>query len=175
MLSVCRIEKSKRIDWMLRSLAALEQATPALSRRANWRLDLAGKGPQIAPLQELAISLGIADHVHFLGFVSDEEVEALYRRAHLFLMPAVQGYGLPALESLQRGLPVVLHRESGVSDILLDTPWATVLTGGPESLTPAIDQAIQGILLGAQIGVPLPDMPTEDGWAAEVARLCHWV
>ena len=35
-------------------------------------------------------------------------------------MPAVQGYGIPAIESLQRGIPVLLHRESGVSDILLE-------------------------------------------------------
>ena len=49
MLSVCRIEANKRIDWILRSLAALERATPSLSSRANWRLDLAGKGSAHPP------------------------------------------------------------------------------------------------------------------------------
>jgi len=175
MLSVCRIEPNKRIDWMLRSLAALEKASPALSSRVDWHLDLAGKGSLIAPLKELAVELGIAERVHFLGFVSDEDLDVLYGKSHLFLMPAVQGYGIPAIESLQRGIPVVLHRESGVSDILLGTPWATVLTGGPETLTPALASAIEGVISGAHFDVPPPRIPTEEEWASEVAELCGWV
>src|ERR1039457_4174775 len=41
MLSVCRIETNKRIDWILRSLAELEHASPSLSSQRAWRLDLA--------------------------------------------------------------------------------------------------------------------------------------
>ena len=175
LLSVCRIDSNKRIDWILRSLAELEDAAPPLSSRADWRLDLAGKGPLIAPLTELARSLGIAGRVHFHGFVPDAQLQGLYDQAHLFLMPAVQGYGIPAIESLERGIPVLLHRESGVSDILLSTPWATVLTGGPETMTPALSAAIAGVLDGLPHAAPLPHLPTEDEWAAEVARLCNWV
>ncbi len=175
MLSVCRIEANKRIDWILRSLAALERATPSLSSRANWRLDLAGKGPLIPQLTELAASLGIANRVHFHGFVPDAELQALYDQARLFLMPAVQGYGIPAIESLQRGIPVLLHRESGVSDILLESPWATVLTGGEDQMPAALAAAIDGVLTGRHHAAPLPSLPTEDGWAEQVARLCGWV
>jgi glycosyltransferase involved in cell wall biosynthesis len=175
MLSVCRIEANKRIDWILRSLAALERAAPSLSSRANWRLDLAGKGPLLASLTELAASLGIANRVHFHGFVSDAELQSLYDQAHLFLMPAVQGYGIPAIESLLRGIPVLLHRESGVSDILLETPWATVLTGGEDQMPAALAAAIEAVLAGRHHAVPLPSLPTEDGWAEQVARLCGWV
>lgn len=175
MLSVCRIESNKRIDWILRSLAALEAASPRLSDRADWRLDLAGKGPMLAELTALAQTLGLGSRVRFHGFVPDDQLQALYDQAHLFLMPAVQGYGIPAIESLQRGIPVLLHRESGVSDILRDTPWATVLTGGPESLPPALSSAIEGVLRGAHHPAPLPSIPTEDQWAEQVARLCHWV
>jgi glycosyltransferase involved in cell wall biosynthesis len=175
MLSVCRIEANKRIDWLLRSLAELERATPGLSAHTAWRLDLAGKGPLLEPLTEVAASLGIADRVHFHGFVPDDELQTLYDRAHLFLMPAVQGYGIPAIESLERGIPVLLHRESGVSDILLETPWVTVLTGGPESMTPALGAAIDGALKGHHHAVPPPALPTEDQWAERVAQLCGWV
>lgn len=175
LLSVCRIEANKRIDWMLRSLAELERATPALSSQADWRLDLAGRGPMVEELRALAASLGIGSRVFFHGFVPDGELQAFYDRAHLFLMPAVQGYGIPAIEALQRGIPVLLHRESGVSDILLDTPWATVLTGGAEGMTAALGTAIEGVLMARQSAVPLPVLPTEEQWAAEVARLCGWV
>jgi glycosyltransferase involved in cell wall biosynthesis len=175
MLSVCRIEGNKRIDWILRSLGELERADPPLSSRSAWRLDLAGKGPLIEPLTKLAASLGIGDRVHFHGFVSDADLEKLYDKAHLFLMPAVQGYGIPAIESLQRGIPVLLHRESGVSDILLETRWATVLSGGPEKMTAALNTAIRGTLEGAHHHAPLPEIPTEEDWAAKVAELCGWL
>src|SRR5205807_179559 len=175
MFSVCRIEANKRIDWILRSLAELEQAETPLSTRIDWRLDLAGSGSLIPTLQSMAQDLGIGNRVHFHGFVSDQNLDHLFSQAHLFLMPAVQGYGIPAIESLQRGIPILLHRESGVSDILLDTSWVRVLTGGPENVTTALAQAIEGVLTGRHHTVPLPSLPTEDEWAERVARLCGWV
>ncbi len=175
LLSVCRMEANKRIDWLLRSLAELENATPALSSRVAWHLDLAGDGSLLGPLRELAVELGISDRVQFHGFVPDADLQRLYDRAHLFLMPAVQGYGIPAIESLRRGIPVLLHRESGVSDILLDTPWATVLSGGQDGMTAALSPAVDGVLAGRHEGVALPPLPTEEEWAEQVARLCGWV
>ncbi len=160
----------------MRSLAALEAASARLSDRADWRLDLAGKGPMLEELTALAQTLGTRRAASgSTALCQIDQLQALYDQAHLFLMPAVQGYGIPAIESLQRGIPVLLHRESGVSDILLDTPWATVLTGGPESLPPALSSAIEGVLRGAHHPAPLPSIPTEDQWAEQVARLCHWV
>lgn len=179
MLSVCRIEANKRIDWLLRALHTLEQSAEApltgrLSELVDWHLDLAGKGSLIAELTQLAQTLGIADRVHFHGFVSDEDLDRLYAAADLFLMPAVQGYGIPAIEALERGLPVLLHRESGVSDILLDTPWATVLSGGEEGAAAALARAIAALLDGGYRNVPRPGLPTEAEWAGRVAELCGW-
>jgi glycosyltransferase involved in cell wall biosynthesis len=175
MFSVCRIEANKRIDWMIGSLAELERSTPSLSSRIDWRLDLAGKGSLIPSLQEIAQRLGIGDRVHFHGFVSDNDLEQLYAQAHLFLMPAVQGYGIPAIEALNRGIPVLLHRESGVSDILLDTPWATVLNGGEDQMTGALRTAIDGVLQSRHHYIAQPHLPTEDEWAEQVATLCGWL
>jgi glycosyltransferase involved in cell wall biosynthesis len=175
LLSVCRIEPNKRIDWLLRSLAALEHGDQPLSSKVDWHFDLAGKGSIIPELTRLSESLGIASRVHFHGFVSDEELESLYTKAHLFLMPAVQGYGIPAIEALRRNLPVLLHRQSGVSDILLDTPWATVIEGDESGLTPMLAQAIQGIRTGRHALVPAPSIPTEDGWARQIVSVCGYL
>jgi glycosyltransferase involved in cell wall biosynthesis len=175
MFSVCRIEPNKRIDWMIRSLAQLERADKPLSSIIDWRLDLAGRGSLIPTLRDMTQTLGISDRIHFHGFVPDEDLELLFAQTHLFLMPAVQGYGIPAIESLQRGIPVLLHRESGVSDILLNTPWATVLTGGEENMTPALRSAIESILQSRHHAVAQPHLPTEDEWAERVATLCNWL
>ena len=153
LLSVCRIEPNKRIDWLLEALAELERGIvppleAPLSRLVDWHFDVAGQGPLLDELRALAQRLGIAQRVRFHGFVPDTDLEALYARADLFLMPAVQGYGIPAIEALGRGIPVFLHRESGVSDILLDTRWATVMEGGKANTAVALAQSIDGILHG---------------------------
>jgi glycosyltransferase involved in cell wall biosynthesis len=175
LFSVSRIEGNKRIDWILNALAALESAPTPLSQRIDWRLDLAGKGAQIEALRQMAATLGIAHRVTFHGYVSDERLEQLYDQAHLFLMPALQGYGIPAIEALHRGIPVLLHRESGVSDILLSTPWAIVMEGNEPAFQPALETAIATVLEGRQLPHPLPPSPTEDDWAERVATLCKWL
>jgi glycosyltransferase involved in cell wall biosynthesis len=174
MLSVSRIEANKRIDWMLHALHALEVEQPPLSQRADWKLDIAGKGTLIEGLRKRAEELGLGERVHFLGFVSDEDLRTLFQRAHLFLMPAVQGFGIPAVEALAAGIPVLLHRESGVSDILRETPWATVFEGDQNAMAPALKAAINRVIAGTQIGQPLPPISTEDEWAELVARYCGW-
>lgn len=168
LLSVSRVEANKRIDWILRALASL-QNLPA------WRLDIVGDGSARSELHDLCRQLGLGDRVSFYGFVSDAVVETLYDAAHLFLMPARQGYGIPAIEALQRGIPVLVHRDSGVSDILRATPWCTVIEGGEGALAASLAQAIAAAVAGHQLGQPLPAFPTEDDWAAAVAAACGWI
>ena len=174
-LSVCRLEDSKRIDWILRSLAALEVQESALHARKDWRLDVVGEGTREGELRRLAAELGLADRVVFHGLVSDERLEEIYGEADLCLMPAVQGYGLPALEALTRKIPVVMHVQSGVSEILGGSPWVEIITGGEESLTAGLDAMVGRLLAGALSERTLPEFPTESQWAEEVCRLCGWI
>jgi len=175
LLSVSRVEPNKRIDWILAGLAGLEKRRPRLSQRVDWLLDVVGGGSMIDRLSETARKLGLEDRVTFHNFIDDQHLEAIYDQADLFLMPARQGYGIPAAEALSRGIPVLLHRDSGISDILLDTPWATVMEGGEETMAETLDRAIRSVLSQSHLKAPLPDLPTEDGWAEQVARICGWV
>ena len=175
LLSVCRLEGSKRIDWILRSLTALEAQEPPLHERKDWRLDVVGEGSCEGDLRSLANSLGLADRVVFHGLVSDERLEEIYNKADLFLMPAVQGYGLPALEALTRKIPVVMHAQSGVSEILGGTPWVEIIMGGEETLTAGLDVMVSRLLADGLFEQDLPDFPTETQWAEEICRLCGWV
>lgn len=55
--------------------------------------------------------LGLEERVHFLGFVSDRELVGLYNRAEVFVMPSLyEGFGMPALEAMACGCPVVTTR-----------------------------------------------------------------
>ena len=179
LFSVSRVEGNKRIDWIIDALAELEHCADTLSSplsaQTDWQLDIAGKGSQLEAMRALTRKHGLEHRIRLHGFVSDAELEELYNAADLFLMPAVQGYGIPAIEALQRGIPVLLHRDSGVSDILLDTPWATVLTGGASCMRSTLAQAITSVRENRHIAAPLPEIPSEDTWSEQVATLCEWV
>lgn len=170
LLSVCRLQASKRVDWMLRALAQ-EDGQRDLG---EWRLHVAGAGPQREALQALALQLGIHERVSFHGFVSDEQLEALYRQAHIFLMPARQGFGLPAIEALYRHSAVVLNRESGVSEILEGTPWVLIAESGERAFASALRAMLRRVREEGFFAQPLPPLPSMPAWADEVIETLGW-
>lgn len=174
MLSVSRLEHNKRIDWILHALARLDLKTQTRPTKIAWHLDVVGDGSKRSKLQEQAHQLGLASSVTFHGLVSDARLEEFYSAASLFLMPAVQGYGLPALEALSRKVPVVMHRDSGVSEILHGTPWVELIDGDIESLSFAIGRMLSRIESGGLATQPLPAFPSEADWADEICRICGW-
>lgn len=85
----------------------------------GWTLQVAGDGPDRAPAEELARSLGVADAVRFLGFRDD--VERLMARASVLLATCpIEGFGLTVLEAMASGLPVVAPDTGGPAEILQD-------------------------------------------------------
>lgn len=175
MLSICRLEASKRLDWMLDALAALRDSATSMSSVDSWTLHFVGEGSERARLQAHAERLGLAPRVVFHGAVSDERREALFHSADLFLMPAAQGYGLPALEALARRIPVIVHRDSGVSEILGSSPWVEIIDGGVDQLSRAMRTMMQRIAGTDLAGAAAPRYPTESDWAYEISRICGWI
>jgi glycosyltransferase involved in cell wall biosynthesis len=169
-LSISRLEHNKRIDWILESAAELLKLglCPAL------HLDIVGDGAHRNALQRQAAALDLGSSVTFHGFVNDEKLESLYSAASLFVMPAVQGFGLPALEALYRQVPVVMHVQSGVSEILAHCPWVICFSGGTRELTNALkmhlDRSADRLLDPATIGT----LPTEETWAREIVQAMDW-
>jgi len=172
MLSVSRLEPNKRIDWILRALAALN-ATNSL-KKVDWVFEIVGHGPAADSLKKLAHELGLANQTFFLGHVSDEDLAEAYSRASLFIMPAVQGYGLPALEALEWGIPTIVHKDSGVSEILRGTPWAELVDGNNGSLARAIGSMIERLESKSFFDSNMPRVPTNSEWAKAVCRACGW-
>lgn len=79
----------------------------------------AGTGDMEHRLIEGAAWLGLADKVKFVGFVREQEREKLYRSADLFVMPSVsEPFGIVPLEALVCGTPVLISKQSGVSEVL---------------------------------------------------------
>ena len=63
--------------------------------------------------------IGLTDRVRFLGFIPDEDLPALYSGAMLFLFPSLyEGFGLPVLEAMSCGTPVVCSNRSSLPEIV---------------------------------------------------------
>lgn len=173
-LSVSRLEPNKRLEWILRAFAALDARSPPLRQTLNWRFNVVGEGSQREPLRNLAMDLGISQRVHFLGRLSDQELEDVFTTTHTFLMPAYQGYGLPALDALARGVPVVMHRQSGASELFPKSPWVELIESGTDDITDPIMRMTERILSGVLDRTVRPSLPTSTEWASAISVACGW-
>lgn len=106
-----------------KNLSRLVQAFSELqAKKPDLKLVLTGGGQGNSyfydQLRELAKRLGIADKVVFAGFVSEAELAGLYREASLFVFPSLsEGFGLPGLEAMEYGTPVMAAGASCLPEI----------------------------------------------------------
>jgi glycosyltransferase involved in cell wall biosynthesis len=89
------------------------------------RLTIVGEGPLRSELQKLARQLKIDHHVTFTGFVSQEQLRAVYYGSHIFLHPSETGSdgnqeGVPnsMLEAMASGLPVFATQHGGIPEAI---------------------------------------------------------
>lgn len=75
------------------------------------------KGWKYEDILEAPSKYGVADRVKFLDFVSDEELEVLYRNAVCFVLPSLyEGFGLPVVEAMKYGCPVITSNVSSLPE-----------------------------------------------------------
>ncbi len=112
-LFVGRMTLQKGPDYFLRA------AKIALKYRPNTLFVMAGSGDMEHQIMREAGHLGIANNVLFAGFLRGEELSQMYRSADVFVMPSVsEPFGITALESLAHGTPILVSKQSGVSELI---------------------------------------------------------
>jgi glycosyltransferase involved in cell wall biosynthesis len=80
---------------------------------------IVGSGDMEGQIMREAASMGISNKVLFPGFLRGKELSDAYKSADLFVMPSVaEPFGLTSLESLVHGTPVLISKQSGVSEVL---------------------------------------------------------
>ena len=83
------------------------------------QLDLVGEGDARQDYEELAERLGVADRVHFLGYVPRNKIANHYKSAHVFVLPSYnEGMSVATLEAMAAGLPLLLTRTGGSLDFV---------------------------------------------------------
>ncbi len=85
----------------------------------NVRFVMAGSGDMTRRMIELAAQMGIGHRVLFTGFLRGPDVERVFRMADLYVMPSVsEPFGIAPLEAMQNDVPVIISKQSGVSEVL---------------------------------------------------------
>ena len=107
-----------------KNLPRLLQAFQRVLKRTEsaCRIILVGKDEQHRGSLETVIQqLGLGSSVTFAGLVEDDDLPALYSCAQVVLLPSLyEGFGLPALEAMACGAPVVVSRSSSLPEIVGD-------------------------------------------------------
>ena len=99
----------------------LLRATAEMVRlRQDFLLLIAGEGPLLGRVRSLVGELALTGYVRLLGVIDEERLPDLYRTADLYVQPdtELQGFGLPVIEALACGTPVLANRTGGVCEVL---------------------------------------------------------
>jgi glycogen synthase len=108
-----RITMQKGPEYFLRA------ARKVVDRYDKIRFVMAGSGDMIQQCIREAADLKLGRHVTFTGFLRGGDVARIFRMADLYVMPSVsEPFGIAPLEAMSHDVPVIISRQSGVSEVL---------------------------------------------------------
>jgi colanic acid/amylovoran biosynthesis glycosyltransferase len=146
-----RLSSEKGLEFLLQALKLL------LELNYNIELRLAGDGPSRIKLEAMAQNLKINDSVHFLGYLSEEQVTRELQSADLFVLSSLaEGLPISAMEAMAVGVPVVATNIAGTSELVEHGKTGILVRpSDAEALADAIVRMIEDHgfrLLAAELG-----------------------
>ncbi len=120
-LAVGTVEPRKNFLGLIKAYHLLQQRQKdvpdlVIAGRLGWMYDETLAMPE---------KLGVAEKVKFLQYVSEDTLSALYRDAVALVYPSLyEGFGLPVIEAMSEGIPVVTSRQGALAEVGGDAVWA---------------------------------------------------
>ena len=157
-----RLSKKKSPDLLLRAFAKLSRAFAGNST------EIAFVGPDesgmLGRLKEMARDLGIAQRVHFLGALFEQEKWAAYQDADAFVLPSQnENFGNTAAEAAAVGTPVIVTRECGVASFLGDR-GALIVPHEEDAIFRAMERLLGDENLHEQLATGCREAVARLGW-----------
>ena len=141
LLSVRRLVRRMGLEGLIEAMVAVRETVP------DALLLIAGRGPQAPALQEQIDRRGLADHVRLLGFVPGVDLPLAYAAADVSVVPtvALEGFGLPTVESLASGTPVIVTPRGGLPEAVADLdPQLICSDATPAALAERLTDVLAG-------------------------------
>jgi len=129
-------DPNKGLEFLLHALALLPQEVT---------LRVLDDFPAFTPLEKTLRGLQLESRVRFSGKVSAEELERAYRAASIVVLPSLfEGFGLPAIEALAAGTPVVATRAGALPEVIGDARAGQLVPlRDPPALAKAIAETLE--------------------------------
>jgi glycosyltransferase involved in cell wall biosynthesis len=124
-LFIGTLEPRKNLERLIRALAQVHRLgrriSLALVGQQGWHME----GHQGHPgLQDLVRDLGLEPYVHYLGYVPTGDLPGLLSLTTVFAFPSLyEGFGLPAVEAMACGAPVLTSRNTAMAEICADAAY----------------------------------------------------
>ena len=97
----------------------VEAAYKVLQMDKNVRFVMAGSGDMMYKMIRRVAQLHISPYFHFTGFLQGEDVDKMFALSDVYVMPSVsEPFGISPLEAMRSNVPVVISKQSGVSEVL---------------------------------------------------------
>jgi glycosyltransferase involved in cell wall biosynthesis len=157
-----------------KNLGRLLDAFHLLRQEGLDHLKLVVIGDEISKYTDLRRTVhrhNLHKHIRFLGYMPDETLAVLYRLAAVFVFPSLyEGFGLPPLEAMASGTPVVTSNVSSLPEVVGD---AAVLVDPtePASIADGLRRVLTDPALAASLVTRGLARAAEFSWARSVAQI----
>ena len=158
-ITVGTVLRRRNVSMLVRAFARLREHAP------NARLGIIGdnRSRPFEDLGALSRSLGCEREVQMSGFVSDDQIAQHYAAADVAVfLSEYEGFGLPALEALSRGIPTVIADRGSLNEMF--APGALVIEPNEAAVAAALLRVLRDPELGADL--------RRRGW--ERAKVFSW-
>lgn len=108
------LEREKNVEKLVEAFALLD-----MDLTRNLKLYLVGrKGNGYEEVQQIINKYSLSEKVVLFGYVDDRELKSLYKNALIFAyLSEYEGFGLPVLEAMQYGIPVITTNKSSLKEV----------------------------------------------------------
>ena len=160
-LSVRRLIHRVGLEGLIDAMVEVRRSSPEAL------LLIAGRGVLAGELAARIAERGLGDHVRLLGFVAEDDLPWLYRACDLSIVPSValEGFGLPTIESLAAGTPVLVTPIGGLPEVVLELdPGLVLRNASAAALADALSWALRD----------LDRLPSSETCANYIREHFHW-
>ncbi|MGH9408176.1 MAG: glycosyltransferase family 4 protein [Vicinamibacterales bacterium] len=163
------IKPHKNLERLIEAFHLMRQAHPSL---ATVQLLIIGDEiSKYAILRRAVHRHKLHKHVRFFGFVPDETLTALYRLADMFVFPSLyEGFGLPPLEAMASGTPVVASNVSSLPEVL-GSAALMIDPYEPAAIAEAMERVLVDPALRNDLRARGLARAREFSWARSIARV----